>query len=127
MSAIIVIVRVIIVFAWRVTLEFIITLNMKAKKRLLRTVQIVAVGLISWLLTPQSILPILVFLALLIKVCVDLIRHRTSRFTWTLTLAFVFVAVGVAHDANVPNYASALCSDGTYSYSRSEERRVGKE
>src|ERR1035438_5335757 len=117
MSAIIVIVRVIIVFAWRVTLEFIITLNMKAKKRLLRTVQIVAAGLISWALTPQSILPALAFLALLITVCVDLIRHRTSRFTWILTLAFVYVAVGVAHDANVPNYASALCSDGTYSYS----------
>jgi hypothetical protein len=92
---------------------FSITLNMK----LPRMVQIVAVGLISWLLTPHSIPPTLVFLALLIKVCVDLIRRRTSRFTWTLTLAFVFVAVGIAHDANVPNYASALCSDGTYSYS----------
>jgi hypothetical protein len=86
---------------------------MKPKTAVSGTVQIVAVGLLSWLLTPQSILPTLVFLALLIKVCVDLSRHRTTRFAWILTLAFVFVAVGVVHDVNVPNYASALCRDGT--------------
>ena len=85
--------------------------------KLPRVVQIGAMGLVSWLLTPQSILPTLILFALLIKVCVDLIRHRKSRFVWILTLAFVFVLVGVAHDATVPNYASALCNDGTYSYS----------
>ena len=90
---------------------------MKANQGLLRTVQMGVVGLVSWVLTPQSMLPTLVFLALLIKVCVDLIRHRTSRFAWILTLAFAFVAVGVVHDATVPNYASALCRDETYSYS----------
>lgn len=90
---------------------------MKGKKVLLRTVQIAAVGLVSWLLTPQSILPMLVFLALLIGVCFDVFRHRTFRFVWILVLAFVFVSVGVVHDMNVPSYASALCRDGTFSYS----------
>ncbi len=90
---------------------------MKPKTALSGTFQIVAVGLLSWLLTPQSMLPTIVFLALLIKVCVDLVRHRTSRFTWIITLAFVFVAAGVVHDATVRNYASALCRDGTYGYS----------
>ena len=85
--------------------------------KLPRIVQIGAAGLISWLLTPQSILPTLVFLGLLIKVCVDVIQHRTSQFTWILTLTLVIVATGIAHDAFVPNYASARCSDGTYSYS----------
>jgi len=90
---------------------------MKPKTALSGTFQIVAMGLLSWLLTPQSMLPTIVFLALLINVCVDLVRHRTSRFTWIITLAFVFVAAGVVHDATVQNYASALCRDGTYSYS----------
>jgi hypothetical protein len=89
----------------------------RGKKVLLRTVQIVAVGLVSWLLTPQSILPTIVFLALLVKVGFDGLRHRTFRFAWILVLVFVFVAVGVVHDVNVPSYASALCADGTYSYS----------
>jgi hypothetical protein len=90
---------------------------MKPKTAVSGTIQIAVVGLLSWLMTPQSILPSLVFLVLLIKVCIDLVRHRTSGFAWILTLAFVFVAVGVGHDAYVPNYASALCRDGTYSYS----------
>ena len=90
---------------------------MKPKTRVSGAVQVVTAGLLSWLLTPQSMLPTIVFLALLIKVCVDLGRHRTTRFAWILTLAFAFVAVGIVHDATVPNYASALCRDGTYSYS----------
>jgi hypothetical protein len=89
----------------------------RGKKVLLRTVQIVAVGLVSWLLTPQSILPTLIFLALLIKVVFDVIRRRTFQLVWILGLAFVFVSVGVVHDMNVQSYASALCVDGTYSYS----------
>jgi hypothetical protein len=89
----------------------------RGKKVFLRAVQIVTVGLVSWLLTPQSILPTIVFLALLVKVGFDLIRHRTFRFVWILGLAFVFVSVGVVHDMNVSSYASALCRDGTYSYS----------
>jgi hypothetical protein len=90
---------------------------MKVKTTVSGSVQVVAAGLLSWFLTPQSILPSLVFLVLLIKVCVDLSRHRTTRFGWILTLTLTFVAVGVVHDAYVPNYASALCRDGTYSYS----------
>src|ERR1039458_426771 len=90
---------------------------MRKNKLLLRGSQIAAVGLVSWLLTPQSILPSLVFLALLIKVCFDGFRNRTFRFAWILGLAFVFVSVGVVHDLNVPNYASALCVDGMFSYS----------
>ena len=46
-----------------------------------------------------------------IKVCVDLGRHRTTRFAWILMLAFVFVTVGIVHDAYVPSYASALWRD----------------
>ena len=80
-------------------------------------VQIAVIGLVSWLLTPQSVFPSVVFLALLIRVCFDMVRHRTSQFLWILILAFVFVSIGVVHDMNVPNYASALCADGTYSYS----------
>ncbi|MGC8536612.1 MAG: DUF3761 domain-containing protein [Rhizomicrobium sp.] len=65
----------------------------------------------------MSILPILVFLAITIKVCVDLIRHKTSRYIWVLTLAFVFVTAGTVHDLTIESHASALCADGTYSYS----------
>jgi hypothetical protein len=90
---------------------------MRAENGRLRAVQIVAVGLVSWLLTPQSILPTLVFLVLMIKVSVDLIQHRASRYKWILGLALIFATVGVVHDANIPSYASALCKDGTYSYS----------
>lgn len=82
-----------------------------------RPLLFVAVILASWLLSPQSVLPTLVFLAILIKVCVDLVRHKSSRFVWILTLVFAFAAVGVVHDATIPNYASARCADGTYSYS----------
>jgi len=88
---------------------------MRKKKLLFRGAQIVAVGLVSWLLIPQSILPTLIFLVLLVRVGFDVFRHRTVRFVWILVL--VFAAVGVVHDVNVPSYTSALCADGTYSYS----------
>jgi hypothetical protein len=82
-----------------------------------RKLQVVATIVLSWLLSPMSFLPTFVFLAILVKVCIDLIRHKTSRYKWVLTLAFVFVAVGAVHDLTIESHASALCADGTYSYS----------
>ena len=53
---------------------------------------------------------------LLIKVCVDLIRHRATRFTWLLTIAFVFVAVGVplateTYSTLNPEQLASICTD----------------
>ena len=95
---------------------------MKAKKGLLRAAQVIAIALVSWLLTPQNILPSLLFAAFMVKVCIDLVRRKSSRFVWVLVLIFVFAGVGVVHDATVTTYASARCRDGWYSYS---EHRSG--
>jgi hypothetical protein len=88
-----------------------------AKKVLLRVAFALGIALLSWVIHPQNILPTLISLALLVKVCVDLIRHRASRLGLILGLALVFAMIGVIHDATVPTYASARCRDGWYSYS----------
>jgi hypothetical protein len=82
-----------------------------------RWVQVIGVGLLSWVASPESALPFLVFLGLLIKAGIDLGERRDARYVWLLVLAFTFAAVGIIHDATVDNYASALCADGSYSYS----------
>jgi hypothetical protein len=83
----------------------------------IRVAQVAVVALVSWAFTPQSVLPTLISVALLIWLCVDLIRHRTTRLKWVLLLALTYLAAGTAHDATTANYASAECADGTYSYS----------
>ena len=87
------------------------------KAALIRVAQVGLVALVSWAFTPQSFLPTLIWVALLIWACMDLVRHRTTRLKWILFLTLIYVAVGTAHDATIPNYASAQCRDGTYSYS----------
>lgn len=88
-----------------------------AKRVLRRVAFVLGIALLSWMIHPQNILPTLISLALLVKVCVDLIRRRASRLGLILGLALVFATIGVVHDATVPTYASARCGDGWYSYS----------
>jgi hypothetical protein len=82
-----------------------------------RAIILAAVCRMSWLISPVSVFPTLIFLGIVTKVCVDLIRRKNSRYVWILVLTFAFVGVGTVHDLTVDTFASALCADGTYSYS----------
>src|SRR5260370_13013960 len=73
--------------------------------------------LLGWFNSYLSGLVLLVFLGIAIKIIVDLIKRKTTRFAPALLFTFLWVSVGTGHDLTIESHASARCRDGHLSYS----------
>ncbi len=73
--------------------------------------------LLGWFNSYLSGLVLLVFLGIAIKIIVDLIKRKTTRFAPALLFTFLWVSVGTVHDLTIESHASARCRDGHLSYS----------
>ena len=83
------------------------------------------VAFFTWGLSPIEPLFVLIVFAFILVAILTFRKSYPERFRFYLSrwVVFVVVVMGTAtiHDITITSYASALCCDGTYSYS--EHRR----